>query len=31
VHHHASGLTVPLTAAVLLALVLATLILQLTH
>ena len=31
VHHHTSGLTVPLTAAVLVALVLLTLILQLTH
>jgi hypothetical protein len=31
VHHHSSGLTLPLTAAALLALVLVTLILQLTH
>jgi hypothetical protein len=30
-HHHTSGLTVPLAAAILLALVLVTLILQLTH
>jgi hypothetical protein len=31
VHHHGQGLTLPLTAAVLIALVLVTLILQLTH
>ncbi len=31
VHHHVPGLTLPLTAAALLALVLLTLILQLTH
>jgi len=31
VHHHSAGLTLPLTAAVLIALVLLTLILQLTH
>jgi hypothetical protein len=31
VHHHAPGLTVPLTAAALLALALVTLILQLMH
>jgi predicted amidophosphoribosyltransferase len=30
-HHHASGLTLPLTVAALLALVLVTLILQLMH
>jgi hypothetical protein len=31
VHHHSPGLSLPLTAAALLALVLALLILQLTH
>jgi hypothetical protein len=31
VHRHAPGLTLPLTAAILIALVLVTLILQLTH